>query len=149
VRQEWDFAVQALRFVEPTFVPEPLLTYRLHSGNISRNAQETTAREVDLVISKLCEWILQPTLNSQAPTPRNWPRYFRVFAHLSKSRSGRVLAAQLPPEILATPSEAATTAREAKAIRDLISAARFPESIQDLSRNELMLRCRQTWTGLP
>jgi len=147
--QDWDFAVQALRFVEPTFIPEPLLTYRIHSRNTSRIAGETATREVDLVIDKMCEWILQPTPNSQAPTPQNWPRYFRIFAHLSPFRAGGALAARLPPETLATSPETATTAPETKAIRDLISTARFPELIQDLSRSELMTRCRQKWSGLP
>jgi glycosyltransferase involved in cell wall biosynthesis len=146
--QDWDFAVQALRFVEPTFIPEPLLTYRIHSRNTSRKVQKAATWEWDLVIDKLCEWILQPTPNSRAPTSRNWPRYFRIFAHLITSGAGRALAAQFPPEVLAASSQTATAARETKAIRDLIFAARFPESIQELSRNELMLRCRQTWAGL-
>ena len=67
VCQDWDFAIGALRFVEPTFVPEPLLTYRIHSRNTSRNAHEFAAWERDLVVEKLCEWIAQATPNAHAP----------------------------------------------------------------------------------
>ena len=112
VCQDWDFAIGALRFVEPTFVPEPLVTYRIHSRNTSRNAHEFAAWERDLVVEKLCEWIAQATPNSRAPTPRNWPRYFRVFAHLSTFSTGRPFATQLRPALLAPPAEAAATPRD-------------------------------------
>jgi len=75
--QDWDFAVQTLRFVEPTFIAEPLLTYRIHSRNTSRNPSANAVKEWDLVIEKLCKWSMEPTLNPYAPTPRNWPRFFR------------------------------------------------------------------------
>ena len=146
--QDWDFAVQSLRFVEPTFMPEPLMTYRVHSHNTSRQGLKA-AWEIELAIEKLCEWILQPTANPRAPTPRNWPRYFRIFAHLNTTTpTGRALAARLPREALAAASESAATARETAAIRALVAAARSPESFQDLSRNELRLRCREAWTEL-
>jgi glycosyltransferase involved in cell wall biosynthesis len=146
--QDWDFAVQALRFVEPTFIPEPLLTYRIHSRNTSRDAQLNATWELDLVIDKLRAWIVHPTPNPHAPTPANWPRFFRIFACLNTHRTGRALAARLLPETLAEPAETEASVRGTKAIRDLISATRSPESIEDLSRNELMMRCRQTWLAL-
>ena len=43
------------------------------------------------------------------------------------------------------PSDAVATARESKAIRDLLAVARSPEAIHDLSRNELMVLCRRRW----
>ncbi len=95
ISQDWDFAVQALRFVEPTFIPEPLLTYRIHARNTSRNAHETAKSEAEIIIDKMCEWLSEATPNSIAPTPRNWPHYFRVFAHLNKSIAGQTLAARL------------------------------------------------------
>jgi glycosyltransferase involved in cell wall biosynthesis len=144
--QDWDFAVRAMRFVEPTFIPESLLTYRIHSRNTSRNAHETSAGEIELLTGKLCEWVARATPNSLAPTPRNWPRYFRIFAHLNASNAGRALAAQLPAESLLKSSVTAIQAAEAKAIRDLISAARLQESTKGLSRDELMLRCHQRWS---
>jgi glycosyltransferase involved in cell wall biosynthesis len=148
ISQDWDFAVQALRFVEPTFIPEPLLTYRVHSRNTSRDAHLNATGELDLVIDKLRQWIVHPTPNTRAPTPANWPRYFRLFACLNRLRPGRTLAARLLPETLAESAETVTNARGTKAIRDLISAARSPESIEGFSRNQLMMRCHQTWTTL-
>ena len=149
--QEWDFAVQSLRLVEPTFIPEPLMTYRIHSDNISHHRVASEhAWEINLAIENLCEWILQPTANPRAPTPRNWPRYFRIFAHLNATtNTGRALAARLPRELLAAASEPAATARETAAIRALVAAARSPESLQDLTRDELWLRCQEAWTELP
>jgi glycosyltransferase involved in cell wall biosynthesis len=146
VLQDWDFAVQALRFVEPTFIPEPLLTYRIHSRNTSRNAQQVAKVETDLLFDKVSSWISRPTLNSRAPTARNWPRYFRLFARLCISHSGRALAAHLPPEVLTGPSEAAVTAGETMAIRDLLIAARSPEPVHDLSTDEMMRCCASTWS---
>jgi len=147
--QDWDFAVRALRLVEPTFIPEPLLTYRIHSRNTSGDPPKSAEWERDLVIDKMCEWIAQPTSNTRAPTPRNWPRYFGIFAHLSPYAGGRPLAARLRPELRAPISDAVASARETEAIRDLVAAARFPESIRHLSRGEVMMRCRQGWTNRP
>jgi hypothetical protein len=101
--------------------------------------------ELDLVVDKLRAWIAHPTSNPRAPTPANWPRFFRIFACLNTHRTGRALAAQLPPETPAESADTGANTRGTKAIRDLISAARSPESLEDLSRNELMTRCRQTW----
>jgi GT2 family glycosyltransferase len=147
--QDWDLAVAALRFVEPTFVPQPLLTYRIHATNTSRNAATTASGEIDLVIEKLCRWLLEPTANPVAPTPRNWPHYLRLFAHLSTSTAGRPLASWLPPEVLAAAAApgAASTPRETASIRGLIAAARSPEDFASVPWEELMRRCHRTWSG--
>lgn len=143
ILQDWDFAVRASRFIEPTFIAEPLLTYRVHSRNTSRIARGDISRELEFNVANLRDWLSEPTPNPLAPTPRNWPRFFRVFANQSKLLAGRAL-----PEIPATPSDSTTAARETKAIRDLIAAMRFPESTQSLSRDELMMRCQQSWRDL-
>lgn len=147
--QDWDFAVAALRFAEPTFVPQPLLTYRIHAHNTSRDAGKTATHEIDLVVDKFCRWLLETSANPLAPTPRNWPHYFRIFAHLSTSAAGRSLASRLPPDILAaalSPSAAATSG-ETAAIRSLIAAARSPEEFAPMPWSELMLRCHHAWSG--
>ena len=149
--QDWDVAVAALRFVEPTFVPQPLLTYRIHANNTSRDAAMTATAEIDLVIEKLCRWLLEPTANPVAPTPRNWPHYFRIFAHLSTSAAGRSFASRLPPGVLtaAAAPHAAPEPVETAAIRGLIAAARSPEEFTSMPWDELMHRCHQTWSGSP
>jgi glycosyltransferase involved in cell wall biosynthesis len=145
--QDWDFALRALRFVEPTFVPEPLLTYRLHAHNTSGDGLKSSAWERELVVDKLCAWMGESTPNSRAPTPRNWPRYFRLFAHLSMFAGGQPLASRLPRELLAPPSEPLSTARETRAIHDLLTAARSAETFEGLAREDLMIRCAQAWAN--
>jgi glycosyltransferase involved in cell wall biosynthesis len=149
--QDWDLAVAALEFVEPTFVPQPLLTYRIHAHNTSRDAGRTATAEIDLVFEKYCRWLLKPTVNPIAPTPRNWPHYFRIFAHLCTSAAGRPLASRLPAEALAMATAAGTapTPVEATAIRSLIAASRSPEVFAAMPATDLMLRCHHAWAGSP
>jgi glycosyltransferase involved in cell wall biosynthesis len=146
--QDWDLAVQALRFVEPTFIPEPLLTYRVHATNTSRDSRGTSAQEADVVVDNLKRWISAATPNARAPTPLNWPRYFRLFAHLNQTRAGQTLAASLPRECVMPSRVETTAAGETRAIRDLIDAARGRALIHDLSDGELMLRCHQQWSRI-
>jgi glycosyltransferase involved in cell wall biosynthesis len=68
--QDWDFAVQTLRFVEPTFIPEPLLAYRIHARNTSGVPSKSAERERDLVVEKMCDWIAAPTPNPRADAPK-------------------------------------------------------------------------------
>jgi glycosyltransferase involved in cell wall biosynthesis len=144
--QDWDFAVRALRFVEPTFVPEPLLRYHLHAQNTSRQWQGTW--EVDLVVDKLCEWILGRTDNPLAPTPHNWPRYFRIFARLNTGDAGRALAARLPWPSLAGACGVAPS-KDTAAIRRLIAASQAGASVEELPLHALMRACGEAWGGRP
>jgi glycosyltransferase involved in cell wall biosynthesis len=141
--QDWDFVVRALRFVEPTFVPDPLVSYRLHATNTSRHAA-AYAHELDLLAEKMSEWLLRPTDNPVAPTPMNWPRLFRIFVRLNQTPIGRALAARLPREALTAKQEASQD--EVAALHALVDGARVPDSLDALPRHELMRRCAEAWS---
>ncbi len=147
IAQDWDFALQATRLLEPVFVPEPLLTYRLHGQNTSRDARERGDSELELIVSKLGGWILDATPNSLAPTPCNWPRFFRVFVHICAGIQGRPLGARFPEAILAPPDEGGPEhPREAIALRRLLRAARTQApDFDEHPMVDLMTRCLATW----
>ena len=152
ISDDWDFAVQSLPFVEPTFVPEPLMTYRLHTGNISARCPEPKkAQDISRVLDKAAGWMVGPTPNPLAPTPHNWPQLFRIFAVLNQSAAGVSLASRLPREVLLSVGEAARSrsapAREAEAIRELIASARLENAADGHSTLELMQRCHRQWSS--
>jgi glycosyltransferase involved in cell wall biosynthesis len=77
---DWDFVMRAVRLVEPDFIEEPLMCYRVHSGNAShslREVQEKEAREALNRCLDLCR--SQGAPNRQAPCPGNWPSFFDRF----------------------------------------------------------------------
>lgn len=151
---DWDFAVQSLPFVEPTFVPEPLLTYRLHAGNISSLCSEPKkAQDIGRMLEKASAWMAGPTPNRLAPTPHNWPHLFRIFAGANRSVAGSALASRLPREVLSSVGAAARSgpapAREADAIRALIASGRTGDAAAGCSTLELMQRCHRQWSRHP
>ena len=142
--QDWDFIAQMLPLVEPTFIPEPLLTYRLHATNTSLESAGHT-HEIDIVRDKVATWILKPAANPAAPTPANWPRYFRIFAQTQSVSAGLVVAAQLPRAALVPGPSTDSESRDGHAIRMLLAAARSTDSGAGLPRYELFLRCQRVW----
>jgi glycosyltransferase involved in cell wall biosynthesis len=77
---DWDFVMRAARWVEPDFIEEPLMCYRVHSGNAShslRDVQEDETRDALNRYLDLCRSEGAP--NRQAPCPRNWPNFFDRF----------------------------------------------------------------------
>lgn len=145
--QDWDFIAQLLPLVEPTFIPEPLLTYRFHAANTSLQAAGHT-HEIDIVRDKVAAWILEPTANPAAPTRANWPRYFRIFAQMQTASAGLLIAAHLPRAALMPGPATDPDSRDGRAIRTLLVAARSPDSGSGIPRSELLLRCRQAWDGV-
>lgn len=148
---DWDFAVQSLPLVEPTFVPEPLLTYRLHAGNISaRCSVSQKAQDIDRMLEKAAAWMRGPTANRLAPTPHNWPHLFRIFAGMNRSAAGDAPAMRLPREVVSSSGTAASggpaPAREADAIRALVAAGRSGGTAHGHSTLELMQRCQRRWS---
>jgi len=144
--QDWDFVVRALAFVEPILVPETLLIYRRHPHNTSLQSDEKQ-HEVDMVYQKVGLWASKATLNQFAPTPLNCPNYFKIYALLCGSASGRSLATRFPAELLAFSSHKQKITRDSDAIRCLVSAARSPQSIVGLSNLELMNGCNVAWAS--
>lgn len=147
VCQDWDLAVRALPLVEPVFVPEPLLVYRRHADNTSRVARENVDDEIGLVFENVRRWMLTETPNSQAPTPVNWPRFFRVFAHVCHAVKGGPLASWLPTQVPAGLLQDRPNAREGEALRRLVDGARGAQATNESTAAELMRRCHQVWTS--
>ncbi|MFL1461183.1 glycosyltransferase family 2 protein [Roseococcus sp. DSY-14] len=78
---DWDFVLQATRFTEPVFVPEPLYSYRLHPQNSFRGYQHLNQIEVEVVLRRFFAAVLRwPTPNGLCPSPRNWPGVFESWA---------------------------------------------------------------------
>lgn len=144
--EDWDFALRSLRFVEPAFVPEPLLTYRLHARNASRDARDKAAA-IDVAAETLRAWIGESAENPRAPTPRNWPHYFRIFAGFNTNVAGQALAGRLSRDVLDTAAALPATAEESAAIRALVASARAPQPLEELSTCDLMRACSRTWNS--
>lgn len=148
---DWDFAVQSLPFVEPTFVPEPLVTYRLHSGNISYRCSESKkVQAIGRMLEKMSRWMLEPIPNLLAPTPGNWPHLFRIFAGMNRSAAGRSLASRLPRDVVCSVvgggAGQPASGREADAIRTLIAAGRSGDAVDGCSAIDLMQQCHGQWS---
>ncbi|MGE0448728.1 MAG: glycosyltransferase family 2 protein [Vicinamibacterales bacterium] len=141
---DWDFVVRALRVVEPTLVPARLLTYRQHGANLSIGFRDgPAASELDRVMDSYLQWALEPSPNRRAPTPGNWPRYFRLFACANATAAGWRLADRMPPHALkAGPTEAPG---ERAAIRALLEAPTSIESVSGADLDDLLLRCARAW----
>lgn len=150
IAQDWDFALQALRWVEPTFVPERLFSYRIHPRNTSRDAHLTCSHEVPWVIEKFATCLAEPTANTLAPTPYNWPRYFAYFAALVTTTATTALRACLatrPAPAAGAPATNSTLANpaEAQAIRRLLSSTQT-EPLEALLHTEALLElCHARW----
>jgi glycosyltransferase involved in cell wall biosynthesis len=124
ISQDWDFLLRCLRFAEPVFVPEPLVEYRIHATNTSRDARGTARGEIADVFAAFAGWCGAAADNPRAPTPANWPRFFRLFASLARLPDGSRLADHLPPRLLAAAQpDAARPPRDAAAIERLVAAS--------------------------
>jgi len=125
ISQDWDFLLRCLPFAEPVFVPEPLVEYRIHATNTSRDARGTACGEIEKVFAAVAGWCGTATDNPLAPTTVNWPRFFRLFAAIAAMPDGSRLADHLPVEAVAAPAAGAPRpAREAAAIERLVATGR-------------------------
>lgn len=123
ISQDWDFLLRCLPFAEPVFVPEPLVEYRIHATNTSRDVRGIAAGEIEKVFGAFAGWCGTATDNPLAPTPANWPRFFRLFAALARLPNGSRLADHLPAEAVAAAAVGVPRpAREAAAIERLVAA---------------------------
>jgi glycosyltransferase involved in cell wall biosynthesis len=98
--QDWDFLLRALQHVEPSFHPELLLRYRVHASNTYRNHRGRHQTELRLLFESFGTWASGNAENRLAPTPRNWPRVFPVFARACRLGTGDPVGSFLPPGLL-------------------------------------------------
>ncbi len=140
--QDWDFLVQALPHAEPCFVPLPLLEYRVHGENTSRDAALTAAHELNTVWRKAAIWLGQTTPSRSAPGPANWPRYYRWFARLHAPRGQTILPIEPPAT---RPDHPGRARLEESALQALVQEASIDHDHAGDDEQELMLRCARRW----
>lgn len=76
---DWDFLLKSLIHDEPVFLPEVLMSYRLHGTNtIQRANRETRASEAEKVIRNYLA-VSEEADNDLAPCQRNWGAYWHYF----------------------------------------------------------------------
>lgn len=148
--QEWDMGLRALPLVEPHFVPEPLLYYRRHRRNTSRTAGAQIADDITQIYRKTSHWLRTETENKWAPTPRNWPLFFKIFVRLCYSMSGRRLWEHLAAEIpLAScgSSDLSTDMRDRDraAAQRILAAAREASAREEVAVEALFRGCYEHW----
>lgn len=77
---DWDFLIRCMVHVEPIFVPTAHLHYRTHPTNTLKSTGDLMHGEGSAALKTYLSLIAQgPTPNRLAPTPENWPVYFRFF----------------------------------------------------------------------
>lgn len=77
---DWDFLIRCMVHVEPIFVPSAHLHYRTHPTNTLKSTGDLMHGEGSAALKTYLSRIAHgPTPNRLAPTPENWPVYFRFF----------------------------------------------------------------------
>ncbi|GJE52636.1 Undecaprenyl-phosphate 4-deoxy-4-formamido-L-arabinose transferase [Methylobacterium tardum] len=77
---DWDFLIRCMVHVEPIFVPGAHLRYRTHLTNTLKSTGDLMHSEGSAALKTYLALIARgPTANRLAPTPENWPVYFRFF----------------------------------------------------------------------
>lgn len=77
---DWDFLIRCMVHVEPVFVPTPHLRYRTHATNTLKSTGDLMHGEGSAALKTYLSLIARgATDNRLAPTPENWPVYFRFF----------------------------------------------------------------------
>lgn len=78
---DWEFMLRAITVVEPCYVPQTAYRYRIHAGNTSKRVQHLAARETAATLSSYYRRVATGRVrNGMAPTPKNWPYVFDMFA---------------------------------------------------------------------
>ena len=78
---DWDFLIRSLHYSEPAFHRDPLLNYRIHEGNTTETVRELLRSEGGEALERYIALTTnEPTPNTLAPCPANWPGYFHRFA---------------------------------------------------------------------
>jgi hypothetical protein len=91
------FVMRCLPHVEPVFVPEPLLDYRLHRANSWKSLQHLRTQALQDDWRRYAAAAEKGGTNPVAPVPWRWRRYFRLFARMvNRSIDEQPLATLLP-----------------------------------------------------
>jgi len=109
--QDWDFSIKTLRWVEPIFLPEKLMTYRIHPDNTWRRLMDVRRRQCELVLQDYATWAMQHCPNTLAPTPENWPKFYQFFSRVCGTLfSTDPIGNSLPTDLVESVTAAGTAA---------------------------------------
>ncbi len=145
--QDWEFLFKAMRLVEPVFVPERLLDYRVHATNSFRSLADRAIEQSRTAFAAYCGWAAGPTANPLAPTPANWPHFFQLFARSCTPAFGaEPIGAYLPSGFLGggVPSGPSAPA-DARALQRLLTESRARSANLERSTEELMRAAAAVW----
>ncbi len=82
---DWDFALQALRITEPTFLDETLYRYRIHDANSFQKEKPLAIPESEYCLKRYFRGSeLEGCANPLAPSMRNWPGLYSTFLKQTK-----------------------------------------------------------------
>ncbi len=77
---DWDFLIRTVYYCEPIFIPEELMSYRIHGDNATESVRvllEDEGKDAVWRYRTLCAKEIPP--NRLAPHPDHWPHYFPLF----------------------------------------------------------------------
>ncbi|MBB5755150.1 glycosyltransferase family 2 protein [Prosthecomicrobium pneumaticum] len=145
--QDWEFLFKAMRFVEPVFVPERLLDYRVHATNSFRGLADRAVAQSRAAFAAYCDWAGGEAVNPLAPTPVNWPHFFQLFARSCTPAFGaEPIGAYLPPGLLRgglPPGPGAPA--DARALQRLLAESRARSANLERSTEDLMRAAAAAW----
>jgi glycosyltransferase involved in cell wall biosynthesis len=151
---DWDFVLRALRYTEPRFVPDELLTYRYHNRNAVWGLTDRHLVEGRTALARYLASTSQGTVNGLAPTRQNWPLFFDVFCRTVRPWFvDEMLARYVPPAQRQKPTagkfsdEAGPSpARDAGALQTLRAGLDNPW-LAIAPATALRARMARTWAG--
>lgn len=153
--QDWDFSIKALRWVEPTLLPEKLMTYRIHPSNTWRRLAEVRREQCERVLQDYAGWAKEICPNRLAPVPQHWPRFFPFFARSCGTLFSEEAIANSLPEALLEQAKAGDRAvsSDLGALRDLMIGStedRHVISLETVAQHWQSVRDRQlsNWQAL-
>lgn len=77
---DWDFLIRATALVEPVFVPERLMRYRVHGSNTTESVRGLMNQECRQALSRYAALLgSAESPNPVAPCRQHWPAYWERF----------------------------------------------------------------------
>lgn len=99
---DWDFLIRSTYFSEPRYVPDRLISYRIHEANTTETVRHLIDQECSEALARyLALYTDGPSPNRLAPSPHNWPGLFRRFTEITPAffAPEHTLAEMLPVEV--------------------------------------------------
>jgi glycosyltransferase involved in cell wall biosynthesis len=83
---DWDFLIRAMHYVEPLYLPKPLMSYRVHQRNTVNSVLHLFLEEgVPSINSFIALGLKEMPPNPLAPGWAHWPDYFDYFINTYSS----------------------------------------------------------------